>query len=213
MYGAIDLNPLDSPRSSGRSRHAGESVLLLLSERALPRLRPARAGQLDRLRPLRQGPSTPDAVLPHLQGAVLRAQGDTLVRVPTDRGEGPVDLRAPRRAQWRPRHRAAGEGEPQHRGPLQSVGRRPRPAAPRRAGGVFPPTPARSSSTRSGRSSSRSRSIATRLTRPTTSMGTGGTTSRSTPRAGWCWPSCPGRGTPRASRRSLTKSRIGPEGG
>src|SRR6516165_6786819 len=78
MYGAIDLNPLDSPRSSGRLRHAGGSVALLLSERALPRLRPARAGQLDGLRPLRQGPSTPDAVLPHLQGAVLRAHGTPL---------------------------------------------------------------------------------------------------------------------------------------
>ena len=47
--------------------------------------------------------------------------------------------------------------------------------------------------------------------RPT--RATAGTTSRSTPSAGWCWPSCPGPATPRPSRRWSARSRSGPAAG
>ena len=126
-----------------------------------------------------------------------------------------VALRAPGRAQRRPRHRTAGGGEPQHGRPLRPPGRRARPPTPRRARGFFPRRPARSSSTRSGRSSSRSRSTATPTTRPMTSAATGGTTWRSTPRAAWSSPWCPGardaerrRGGGRRGQGADTEGRV-----
>src|SRR5262249_23703924 len=125
-----DLSRLYWPQGSGRHRHAGGSVPLLLSERALPRPWPARGRQPDRLRPLWQGPATPDALLPHLQGAVLRAQGDAPVRLPTDGGERSAAPRARGRGDRRPPHPPTREGEPQHGRPLQPPRGRPRPPAP-----------------------------------------------------------------------------------
>ena len=73
---------------------------------------------------------------------VLRAQGDAPVRLATARGEGPLGLRST----W-PSATASGpppdwsKREPQHRRPLQPLGRRPRPATPRRVRGFFPRAP------------------------------------------------------------------------
>src|SRR3954470_12730095 len=200
MYGVIALSRSLRAHGSRRFRHVGGLVPLLLLERRLLGIRQPRGGEPDGLRPLRQGQATADALLSLLQGPVLGAKGDAALRLPADAGAGVVDLRAPRRSQRGPRHRAAGEGEPQHRGPLRPVGRRSRPPAPRRAGGVFPRRPVKPSSTRSGRSSSRSRSTVTPTTRPTRTAATTGTMWRSTPRADWCWPWCPGPATPRPSR-------------
>ena len=159
---------------------------------ALPRPRQARGRQPDGLRPLRQAEAASAALLPHLQAPVLRAEGDAPVRLPTARGQGGLALRAPRRAVRRP---ATARLVGVNRNTVVRYSRLAgdaRPAAPRRARGFFPLRPVRSSSTRSGRSSPRSRSTATPTTRPMTTGGTGGTTWPSTPRAGWCWPWCPG---------------------
>ena len=73
-------------------------------------------------------------------------------------------------------HGTAGRRESQYGGPLLSLGRRARSATPRRVRGFFPLGPKKSSSTRSGRSCSRSRSTATLTTRPMPSGAIGGIT-------------------------------------
>ena len=98
---------------------------------------------------------------------------------------------------------------PQHGGPLQPTPGRARPATPRRARGFFPLGPGRSSSTRSGRSSPRSRSTATRLTRPMPSGAIGGITRPTIPSTSWSCAWSPGRGRPRMPRPWWPTSRNG----
>ena len=79
------------------------------------------------------------APLPHLQGPLLRAEGDAPVRLPAAAGEGRIGPGAHRRGVRRPPDRPALQGEPRHRRPPEPAGRRARPRPPRRAGRRFPP--------------------------------------------------------------------------
>jgi hypothetical protein len=202
-----------SVSGSRRCSHGGGPISLLLAAPGLPRPRPAGAGQSDRLRLLRQDPVHPVALLLHLQGPLLRAQGHSAVSLRTAAGEGPRSRRAPRRP-----HRGAGHGavdrrEPQYGGPLQPTVGRSRPGTPRRARGFFPLGPVRSSSMRSGRMSPRNRSTATPPTRPMTSGGIGGTTPPTTRSTSWSSASSPGRGAPRRRRPWSPTSSGGRRGG
>src|ERR1035437_6875200 len=137
----------------------------------MPRPRQAWGRQPDRLRPLRQTRATSSALLPHLPLPVLRAERNAPVRLETARGQSRLALPAPRRAVRRAGDGPVGRGEPQHGRPLQPPERPPCSTTPRRVRGFFPLKPVRSSSTRSGRTSSRNRNTANRPTPPTTTTG------------------------------------------
>ena len=156
----------------GRCCRGRGSFPLLLPERRLPRPRQARARQPDGLRPLRQGQATSgcSTAAPASYRFSERKGTPLFGSQLTEEKAVSIFEHLAERNGVRATARLV-EGEPQHRGPLRPAGRRPRPAAPRRARGFFPPRPVRSSSTRSGRSSSRSRSTATPTTRPTTNHG------------------------------------------
>src|SRR3954452_24569974 len=80
---------------AGISAHHGRPRPLLLPE---SRLRPPRATggrQPLRLRPLRQAATHPPALLPRVQGPLLRAQGDAALRLPAPRREGPFHPSSP----------------------------------------------------------------------------------------------------------------------
>src|SRR5262249_15209342 len=207
------ITPSASVPGSRRNSHGGGPVPLLLSAPGLPRLRQAGARQSDRLRSLRQGPVDPAALLPHLQGPLLRAQGHPAVPLRAAAGEGGRGRRAPRRPHRRAGHGAAGRREPQHGGPLQPAAGRARPGTPRRARGFFPLGRKRSSSMRNGPASKRSRSTAPPPIRPTTSGGIGGTTRPTTPSTSWSSASSPGRGAPRRRRRWSPTSNSGRRAG
>src|SRR5262249_55444521 len=205
----VAMTPVAFVPVSRRHRHGGGPVPLLLPAPRLPRLWQAGAGQLDCLRPLRRGPAVPAALLPHLQGPLLRAQGHPAVPLRVAAGEGAGPSRAPRRPQRGPSHLAAGRRAPRHRGPLRPALGRARPAVARRAGGPFPPGRAGSSAMRSGPSSPGSRGIANRPSRPTTIAATGGTSAPTTRRATWSSAEHPGRGALSRPRRWWPTSAAG----
>src|SRR5690242_7220324 len=207
------MTPAAFVPGSRRYSHGGGPVPLLLPAPGVPRLRQAGARQSDRLRSLRQGPADPAALLPHLQGPLLRAQGHPAVPLGLTAGEGPGGRRAPRGPYRRAGHGAVDRREPQHGGPLQPAAGRARPGTPRRARGVFPLGPARSNSMRNGRTSTRSRRTATPRIRPMTSGGIGGTTPPTTPSTSWSSASSRGRAAPRRRRRWSPTSSSGPRGG
>ena len=182
--------PAGQALSDGWGISDGRPDELLLPKRVVCGLRPTRRGQPERLRPLRQVPSPP-ALLQGLQGPLLRAQGHPAVRLPHARRQGQGHPPPPRRRQRHPPDRPPRRRPSRYRRPAGSRRRRSRPRRSRRARGFFPLGRARSSSTRPGRSSPRSRRTATRPTRPTTTRGTGGTTSPTTPSTSWSWPSSP----------------------
>ena len=151
------------------------------------------AGNLTVCRPLRQAQAHPAALLPHLQGPLLRAQGHAPVRLPAARGEGRLGPGAPRRGLRRPPDRPA---------------RRRATATPSSATAAWPAaTPATlhdelvAFSPSDPRGPVRREVVVRRqeagelrpaTTRPMTTRGTGGTTSPSTPSTGWSSASCPG---------------------
>ena len=184
---------------------------LLLPEPRLPALRPTRRRQPLGLRPLRQAEPHPAALLQRLQGPLLRAQGHAPVPLPAPRREGP---RRPRSTSTRAAASARPDGWSASTATPSSGWPARRTACPRRsrrARGFFPLGPARSSSTRSGRSSPRSRRTATPTTRPMTTRGTGGTTSPSTPSTSWSWRWSPGRGSSENAEEVVAevKDRLG----
>src|SRR5262249_44270317 len=90
-----------------RRARAGRPEYLLLPEPQVPRLRPARPRQSDRPPALRP-PAAAAAALPHLQGALLGAQGHPAVRRPVIRGPGRGRLAAHRRGGRCPQDRPPG---------------------------------------------------------------------------------------------------------
>ena len=148
-----------------------------------------------------------------LQDPLLRAEGDTPVRLPAAAGEGRIGPGAHRRGVRRPTDRPALQGEPRHGRPSEPDRRVSTPATFTTNWSPFSPrTRVRSSSMRSGRSSPRRRRTATHPTRPTTARGTAGTTSRSIPSIAWSSASCPASGRPRTSRRWSRTSSAAPAG-
>ena len=207
------MTPAASVPGSRRYSPGGGPVPLLLPAPGPPRLRPAGAGQPDRLRSLRPDPAVPPALSPHPQGPLLRAQGHAAVPSRPARREGPRADRAPRRADRRAGHGAVDRGEPQHGGPLQPTAGRSRPGPPRRARGLLPLGRTRSSSMRNGPTSTRSRSTATPAIRPMTGGGMGGTTRPTTPSTSGSSAPSPGRGAPRRPRRGSPTSGGGRRAG
>src|SRR3954464_6847422 len=63
----------------------GRPLAVLLPELRLPRARQAGRGKPDRLPPLRPRQVAAHAPLPHLQGPLLRTQGDAAVRLAPSR--------------------------------------------------------------------------------------------------------------------------------
>src|SRR5262245_13110667 len=95
-----------------------------------------------------RGAAAAPAPLPDVQGPLLRAQGDAVVRQPPAGGPSGFGLGARRRGRRGAEDQPPRRRDPQHRGPLPRAGRRTRAAAPRRTRGFFPRPGARSSSTR-----------------------------------------------------------------
>ena len=79
------------------------------------------------------------APLPHLQGPLLRAQGDAPVRLPAAAGEGRVGPGAHRRGVRRPPDRPALQGEPRHRRPPTAGWPASTPATSTTSWSRFPP--------------------------------------------------------------------------
>ena len=171
----------------------GRSLPLLLPGPELPRLRQAGPRQSDGLRPLRQdpAPSGCSTAAPARPGSPSgREPPCSARRLPEDKALDVIGHLADRNGV-----RATARLVGVHRDTVVRYGRRPgraRPATPRRARGFFPLGPKRSSSTRSGPTSSRSRSTATRTTRPMPSAAIGGITRPMTPSTGWSSASSPG---------------------
>ena len=104
------------------------SLPLLLPGPGLPRLWQAGTRQSDGRRPRRQDSADPAALLPYLQGPVLRTEGDTPVRLDLTRGQGHRVDPTRGRSQGGAGRRSAGGGAPRYRGPLQPTPGRTRPA-------------------------------------------------------------------------------------
>ena len=149
------------------------------------------------LRPLRQGPATGCCTAAPARPASPSSRAPRF-STPSCRTRRSWRSSAPCRWLRRPPDRPVGGGQQGHRHPTGPAGRQhARP--PTTSSWLFPPGPVRSSSTRNGPSSPRSRRTATPTTRPMTSGGTTGTTSPTTPSTSWSW-RCP-RGADGRERR------------
>ena len=164
----------------------------------------------------RYGPdkAAPHAPLPHLQGPLLRAQGDAPVRLPAAR-------RRRSSRSWSTSPRAAASARPagSSGSNRDTVGRATAawpastPATSTTSWSPFPPGPARSSSTRSGPSSPRRRSNCDPDDPADDRKGDYWDHVAFDPETGWSSASCPASGRPRTSRRWSRTSSAAPGAG
>lgn len=128
-------------------------------------IRHSRENQYPRACLVWQTQGHPSSPLPSVQREVFRASRHGSFRFPTAIRESRFHSRTRRRRQWNAKDRSVSAGRTHDRQLLYPTRRRSRRNTPRRTRRLFPPTPKRFNSTRSGVSSQRRNNIATQTIR------------------------------------------------